>query len=124
MNNSNICTLSSGNSGNTVVVCGVQCAACAVDRQRVLILSQNPAYDTNQDLPVLLPQQTVDERVGGGLSIGQTLGGDAPVPWDVHRGQQLHQPAGGLKTEEVNSVGTCILNMDACFCRAQKPPQL
>lgn len=84
-----------------------------------MILSQNPADDTNQDLPVLLPQQTVDERVGGGLGVGQTLGGDAPVPWDVHGGQQLHQPAGGIRAEEVNSVGPDILNIEAHFCLSQ-----
>ena len=94
--------MSSGYSGNTVVFCGVQRAARAVDRQRVLILSQKPTDDTDQDLPVLLPQQTIDERVAGGLGIGQTFGGDAPVPRDVHRGQQLHHPAGGT-AKEVNS---------------------
>lgn len=97
LNHLNICTSSSGNSGDAGVVCGVQRAARAVDRQRVLVFSQNPADDVNQDLSVLLPQQTVDERVAGGLGVGQTFGGDAPVPGDVHKGQQLHQPAGGIK---------------------------
>lgn len=68
-----------------------------------MILSQNPADDTNQDLPILLPQQTVDKGVSGGLYIRETLGGDAPVPRDVHRGQQLHQPVGGIRAGDVNS---------------------
>lgn len=117
LNHLNICTSSSGNSGNTVVICGVQRATRAVDRQRVLILSQNPANDTNQDLPVLLPQQTVDKRVAGCLGIGQAFGGDAPVPGDVYRGQQLHQPEGGV-AEEIHSVGPDVLNVEAHFCHA------
>ena len=90
-------TLSSSYSGNAELICGVQCAADAVGRQRVTILSQNPADDTDQDLPVLMPQQTVDKRVTGGLGIGQTFGGDAYVSRDVHGGQQLQQPAGEIQ---------------------------
>lgn len=105
LNNSNSCmwlVACSGDSGHTVVICGVQHAARTVGRQRVVILSQNPADDTNQDLPILLPQQTVDKGVSGGLCIRETLGGDAPVPRDVYRGQQLHQPAGGIRAVDVN----------------------
>lgn len=83
-------TLTSGDSGNTVVICGVQRAAYAVGRQRVPILSQNPADNTDHDISVLLPQQTVNKWVAGSLGIGETFGGDAPVARDVHRGQQLH----------------------------------
>lgn len=100
----NICTSCSGYSGNTVVICGVERAAGAVDGQRVLILSQNPADNANQDFPVLLSQQTVDKWVARGLGIGETFGGNTPVPGDVHRGQQLHQPARGIEAEEANSL--------------------
>lgn len=85
-------TRSSGNPCDAVVICGIQCAAYAAGRQRV-ILSQNPADNTDQDLPVLLPQQTVNKRVTGGLGVGQTFGGDAQIPGDVHRGQQLQHSA-------------------------------
>lgn len=83
---------SSGDSGHTVVIRGVQRAAGAVDGQRVAILPHHAADDANQDPPVLLPQQTVHERVGGSFGIGETLGSNAPVAWDVHERQQLHQP--------------------------------
>lgn len=60
---------SSGHARKTFVICGVQGAAHAVDRQEVLILPRKAADDTNQGLPVLLPQKTVDEGVAGGLGI-------------------------------------------------------
>lgn len=93
--NTNGNTVTSGDSGNAVVVCGVQRAADAVGRQRVPVLSQDPTDNADHYISVLLPQQTVDERVAGGLGVGETFGGDAPVARDVHGGQQLHQPAGG-----------------------------
>ena len=96
LNHLNICTSSSGDSGgDAVVVCGVQRAARAVDGHRVVILPHYAADYTDEDFPVLLPQQAVDERVAGGLGVRQTFGSHAPVPGDVHIGQQLHQPAGG-----------------------------
>lgn len=100
-----VSTSGSGDSGDAVVVGGVQRAARAVDGQRVMILSHEPADDAHQDLPVLVPQQAVDKRVAGGLAVGQTFGGDAPVPGDVHRGDQLQQPAGGVQAEEVHLKG-------------------
>lgn len=77
--------LSAGIFNNIIVFCGVRCAAvCAVDRQGVMVLSQNSADDTYQGFSVLLPQETVHKWVCGGLCIGQTFRGDAPVARDVH----------------------------------------
>lgn len=81
---------SSGNSGYTVVVIrGVQRAAGAVGGQRVALFANDAADDAHQDPAVLLPQQAVHKRVGGGLGIGETLGRDAPVARNVHEGQQF-----------------------------------
>lgn len=88
-------TSSSSNPGKTAVICGVKCAACAGHRQEVVIFSYNSTDDTNQDLPVLLPQKTIDEWVTGSLGVEQAFGGNAPVTRDAHRGQQFHQPVGG-----------------------------
>lgn len=85
----------SGDSEGAAVVGGVQRAAGAVGRQRVRVLPQDPVDDVDQNPPVLLPQEAVHEGVGGGLGVGQTLAGHAPVPGHVHGGHQLHQPAGG-----------------------------
>lgn len=79
---------SSGDSGYTVVViCGVQRAAGAVGGQRVAVFAHDAADDAHQDPTVLLPQQAVHKRVGGGFGVGETLGRDAPVAWNVYEGQ-------------------------------------
>lgn len=80
------CAPTSGDSDGAAVVRGVQSAAGAVGGQRVLVLPQNSVDDVNQHFSVLLPQETVHERIGGGFGVGQTLGGHAPVPGDVHGG--------------------------------------
>lgn len=80
------CAPASGDSDGAAVVRGVQSAAGAVGGQRVLVLPQNSVDDVNQHFSVLLPQETVHERIGGGFGVGQTLGGHAPVPGDVHGG--------------------------------------
>lgn len=80
------CAPASGDSDGAAVVRGVQRAAGAVGGQRVLVLPQNSVDDVNQHFSVLLPQETVHECIGGGFGVGQTLGGHAPVPGDVHGG--------------------------------------
>lgn len=86
-------TTGSGYPHRTVFICGVPHAARAVHRQEVAILPHDSADDANQDLPVLVPQETVDERVAGGLGEEQAFGGDAPVSRYVHRGRQFCQSA-------------------------------